>query len=1782
MDIGTVGRLDHIHTNSQFRHKTMATGLTNVGNAFGGQTSSAFQSTPIDDDDDDVVFVEPVQVTQSTPHTDQRRVGFPKPRKEQRADPKLHSSSKELDSLKGTISETIIIDDEEDPEPCHVQEKNASSFGDRLLDTNRPISVDFPSSSSFSRSKANSGIISTGITTEPDSEIQIANVTTLESGINSVNDSHLQNTEGRDMNLMITHVTSLQNPGLGEVQNGLHSNNFGVHVQTYPPTLASQTKPAMGPYNPGRIVSGDVFQNGESATHPNPDSWISQSASFPRNQKQPGVDSSSPVASLPKQVLQSPSQQPQPPPPKAVKVTCANCKKPLQKGQTAYQRKGSTHLFCSTTCLSSFSHKPAPKKLCTMCKKDITTMKGTIVAQVDSSESFQEFCSTYCLSVYEDKQNSSKNQSKSRCTICGKLTEIRHEVSFKNMTHKLCSDHCFNRYRMANGLIMNCCEQCGEYLPSKGAGNNVLMVEGQWKRFCSPACLNDFKLKHGKLTSCTGCKAQCRCFDMTQCIGTNGHMEPYCSTTCMNNHKAKYAKPPTQNAGIICHFCKKNSLPQYQATMPDGKLYNFCSSGCVAKFQTLSMQSTTNGQHASSDIQLKCNYCKNVFSSKPETLEWENKVNQFCSTTCCEDYKKLHCIVTYCEYCQEEKTLHEVIKFSGVKKPFCSEGCKLLYKQDFARRLGLKCVTCNYCFQMCKRGATKEYDGMVRDFCSEDCSKKFQEWYYKAARCDCCKTQGTLREKVQWRGTIKNFCDQQCLLRFYSQQNEPNMSTQKGPENMHYADQGVHTTRTRSLGAGPSSAPAMSKDMKNKAVLCKPLSMTKATYCKPHMQGKICQTDNTMAVTSSMEELNTKYVPVPIPVPVYLPAPMQLYSQNIPTPTAVPIPVPIPIFLPDSLLRKVQNGKLPEEFTGIAELVAKSTLCAEESMETLPLATEETLEKDQSAPEEILEENSLPSEDMLAEDSLPSEDMLAEDSLPSEDVLAGDPLPSEDVLAENPLPSEDVLAENPLPSEDVLAENPLPSMDVLAESPLPSEDVLAENPLPSEDVLAENPLPSEDVLAENPLPSEDVLAENPLPSEDVLAENPLPSEDVLAENPLPSEDVLAENPLPSEDVLAENPLPSEDVLAENPLPSEDVLAENPLPSEDVLAENPLPSEDVLAENPLPSEDVLAENPLPSEDVLAENPLPSEDVLAENPFPSEDVLEENPFPSEDVLAENPLPSEDVLEENPFPSVDVLEENPLPSEDVLEENPLPSEDVLKIPLSPEEILDKSPLPIDLAHEESPFHTVVVLEKSPLPRDEIMEKSPLPSEHILVEGLLSTDEMLEKSPIPTEEFLEKSDLDEESVKSPLALSDIDELTVIEVDPEDKDICENITIEAVSQILDVVPFKSCLTEEQLVLPDVPYDPELDIEVDFPRAAEELDTENEFLLPPVFGEEYEDQPRPRPFKKGAKRKALLDCQSLDDSPENTDSVFPFKYSYGLNAWKHWARTHASNSDEMLELEEPSCTKSVKLKDLLQHTPRELSCLLACFVNEVRRPNGEIYAPDSIYYMCLGIQEFLSCWRKDNIFVDSDYQEFGQEFSKILRSWQPSILPDGSIFSRVEEDYMWQVNQLGTQSPMSLIFTLFYFNTKYFNLKTVEQHLRLSFGSVLRHLKNNPLTKENKACLQYQVSSLCENDSTDKIASCKRKHEDDEPVFEQIENTADPSRCPVKIFEYYLSKSPQNLKQRMDLFYLKPESSASTESLVWYTSSSLDRNTMENMLIRVLLIKDIYEKNCYELDEDTD
>lgn len=76
------------------------------------------------------------------------------------------------------------------------------------------------------------------------------------------------------------------------IEWGPHGNKNSTKTVDFPiaSLSRSKTKTAVGPFNPGRIDITDEFHNGRFAVHPSPDSCISQSASFPRNQKQQGLE----------------------------------------------------------------------------------------------------------------------------------------------------------------------------------------------------------------------------------------------------------------------------------------------------------------------------------------------------------------------------------------------------------------------------------------------------------------------------------------------------------------------------------------------------------------------------------------------------------------------------------------------------------------------------------------------------------------------------------------------------------------------------------------------------------------------------------------------------------------------------------------------------------------------------------------------------------------------------------------------------------------------------------------------------------------------------------------------------------------------------------------------------------------------------------------------------------------------------------------------------------------------------------------------------------------------------------------------------------------------------------------------------------------------------------------------------------------------------------------------------------------------------------------------------
>ncbi|XP_074691674.1 zinc finger MYM-type protein 3 isoform X2 [Strix aluco] len=941
------------------------------------------------------------------------------------------------------------------------------------------------------------------------------------------------------------------------------------------------------------------------------------------------------------------------------KMTCANCRTPLQKGQTAYQRKGLPQLFCSSSCLTTFSKKPPGKKICTFCKKEIWNTKDSVVAQIGSGGSFHEFCTSVCLSLYEAQQHRPAPQSAdasdtSRCSVCHKPGEIQHEVSNGNVVHRICSDACFTKFRATKGLKTNCCDNCGLYIYNKGLPLEYLFHEGQQKRFCNSACLNSYKKKNTRVYPCMWCKTLCKNFDMLPNVDRSGKMGLFCSICCTTSHKVK-------QSGLVgpsrpCSFCRKSLSEPCYYNKTDRVVYQFCSPSCWTKFQRTSPEG---------GIHLNCHYCHNLFSGKPEILDWQDKVYQFCCKDCCEDFKRLRGVVSQCEHCKQEKLLHEKIRFSGVEKNFCSEG------------------------------QTSEPKG-------------------------------------------------------------PAPSSQKAETNMLPAK--TSSAQMSPAAPPPPPPPLPATPRKNKAAMCKPLMQNRGVSCKIEMKSKGCQTE---------ADWKPQVIVLPIPVPIFVPVPMHMYCQKVPVPFSMPVPVPVPMFLPTTL---ESTDKIVET---IEELKVK-------------------------------------------------------------------------------IPS------NPLEA-DILA-----MAEMIAEA-------------------------------------------------------------------------------------------------------------------------------------------------------------------------------------------------------------------------------------------EELDKASSDLcDLVSNQS------------------------------AEGLL----------------------------------------------EDCDLFG--------------PARDDVLAMAVKMANVLDEPGQDLEADFPKNPLDINPSVDFLFDCglVGPEEVSaEQDLPRAVRKGQKRLVLSESCSRD-SMSSQPSCTVLNYSYGVNAWKSWVQAKYAGGETSKGEELRFGPKPMRIKeDILACTAAELNYGLAQFVKEITRPNGERYEPDSIYYLCLGIQQYLlENNRMVNIFTDLYYLTFVQELNKSLSGWQPTILPNNTVFSRVEEEHLWECKQLGVYSPFVLLNTLMFFNTKFFGLQTAEEHMQLSFTNVVRQSRKCTTARGMTKVVSIRYYAPAKQKKSRDGGSGKRKREEEVPMLEQRENRMNPLRCPVKFYEFYLSKCPESLRNRNDVFYLQPERSCIAESPLWYSVIPMDRSMLESMLNRILAVREIYEEHSRlsSLEDDMD
>ncbi|CAJ1082996.1 zinc finger MYM-type protein 4 isoform X3 [Xyrichtys novacula] len=396
--------------------------------------------------------------------------------------------------------------------------------------------------------------------------------------------------------------------------------------------------------------------------------------------------------------------------------------------------------------------------------------------------------------------------------------------------------------------------------------------------------------------------------------------------------------------------------------------------------------------------------------------------------------------------------------------------------------------------------------------------------------------------------------------------------------------------------------------------------------------------------------------------------------------------------------------------------------------------------------------------------------------------------------------------------------------------------------------------------------------------------------------------------------------------------------------------------------------------------------------------------------------------------------------------------------------------------------------------------------------------------------------------------------------------------------------------------MPSEPYSepppaapPPMDVEADFSvdtleRMARLREQAQRSPSPAPATSRRRQVPRKAREKRGRKpqrsAKAAETASKKGSSNKTAVEIPKLKSQYGVEAWKRWIQWRQTQPN----LEKPRFgARPIELKeDVLRSTTAELSYGLCCFIKEVKRPNGERYSPDSLFYLCLGIQQYLfENGRVENIFMDRFYNKFSTEFTTMLRGFKPSITANGYVHSRVEEEFLWDCKQLGAYSPIVLLNTLLFFCCKFFGFTTVEQHRQLSFAHVMRCTKTNPNNTKTTFLRFYPPISINEAESDPEVPSKKRKEEENkEDILEMMENTENPLRCPVRLYEFYLSKCSESVKQRTNLFYLHPERCCVPNSPLWFSSIPLDDSTLEAMLIRVLTVRELHLRTRKEKPDD--
>ncbi|XP_072904712.1 uncharacterized protein KIAA1958 isoform X2 [Hemitrygon akajei] len=243
---------------------------------------------------------------------------------------------------------------------------------------------------------------------------------------------------------------------------------------------------------------------------------------------------------------------------------------------------------------------------------------------------------------------------------------------------------------------------------------------------------------------------------------------------------------------------------------------------------------------------------------------------------------------------------------------------------------------------------------------------------------------------------------------------------------------------------------------------------------------------------------------------------------------------------------------------------------------------------------------------------------------------------------------------------------------------------------------------------------------------------------------------------------------------------------------------------------------------------------------------------------------------------------------------------------------------------------------------------------------------------------------------------------------------------------------------------------------------------------------------------------------------------------YSLNVWRYWCVTR--------ELKQ--------YMDITKIPPVKLNELLEDFYVTVKKTDGSDFLATSLHAIRRGLDRVLKNANVGFSIGDASFKSSTQKLKDKLRMLNKAGMSGSRsrniiYFTGQDEEEMWHAGYLGDTNPVALLSVVVKFNSQYFNMRTLQEHVDLMYGDIelLKDAENRPFFARTD--MVKRESKLCSN----KLCFGQVYHEHSEGL----------KRCPYcLLYKYMYTHRPPSQRDPKSPFYLVARKDFSQLDSVWF------------------------------------